>query len=159
MVNADSRTGRDVRPREIVYDPLTLIEGCLIASFAMNANACYLSAANTSAKKRKRRLIVHDAGMVGKTRCKSAGVSTSTITETGRISAPKKPHYGESLEGKGVPRMKPPFPAGADTVWLPDHNNVESIATVPTILRRGPDWFAGFGLTTRAPNFMRSAVT
>ena len=45
-----------------------------------------------------------------------------------------------------MPRMKPPFPAGAGLYGCPTTvNNVESIAVVPTILRRGADWFAGLG--------------
>ena len=50
----------------------------------------------------------------------------------------------ESLEGKkGQPRLKPPFPAGAGVYGCPTTvNNVESIAVVGTILRRGADWFA-----------------
>ena len=53
----------------------------------------------------------------------------------------------ESLEGKkGWPRLKPPFPAGAGLYGCPTTvNNVESIAVVPTILRRGAAWFAGIG--------------
>src|SRR5918993_222293 len=53
----------------------------------------------------------------------------------------------ESLEGKpGKPRLKPPFPAGAGLYGCPTTvNNVESIAVVPTILRRGAAWFAGIG--------------
>ncbi|HRJ12999.1 MAG TPA: NADH-quinone oxidoreductase subunit NuoF, partial [Alphaproteobacteria bacterium] len=53
----------------------------------------------------------------------------------------------ESLEGKkGQPRNKPPFPAGAGLYACPTTvNNVESIAVVPAILRRGPEWFAGIG--------------
>ena len=53
----------------------------------------------------------------------------------------------ESLEGKkGQPRLKPPFPAGAGVYGCPTTvNNVESIAVVGTILRRGAAWFAGFG--------------
>ena len=53
----------------------------------------------------------------------------------------------ESLEGrKGMPRMKPPFPAGAGLYGCPTTvNNVESIAVVPTILRRGSGWFSGLG--------------
>ena len=52
-----------------------------------------------------------------------------------------------SLEGKkGWPRLKPPFPAGAGLYGCPTTvNNVESIAVVPTILRRGAAWFAGLG--------------
>jgi NADH-quinone oxidoreductase subunit F len=53
----------------------------------------------------------------------------------------------ESLEGKkGQPRLKPPFPAGAGIYGCPTTiNNVETIATVGSILRRGAEWFAGFG--------------
>ena len=53
----------------------------------------------------------------------------------------------ESLEGKqGKPRLKPPFPAGAGLYGCPTTvNNVESIAVVPTILRRGAAWFASIG--------------
>ncbi|MBA28145.1 MAG: NADH-quinone oxidoreductase subunit NuoF, partial [Hyphomonadaceae bacterium] len=53
----------------------------------------------------------------------------------------------ESLEGKkGQPRLKPPFPANAGLYGCPTTvNNVESIAVAPTILRRGAEWFAGFG--------------
>ena len=53
----------------------------------------------------------------------------------------------ESLEGKkGQPRLKPPFPAGVGLYGCPTTvNNVESIAVTPTILRRGPEWFAGIG--------------
>ncbi|HZG45580.1 MAG TPA: NADH-quinone oxidoreductase subunit NuoF, partial [Allosphingosinicella sp.] len=53
----------------------------------------------------------------------------------------------ESLEGKkGMPRLKPPFPAGAGLYGCPTTvNNVESIAVVPTILRRGAAWFKSFG--------------
>ena len=53
----------------------------------------------------------------------------------------------ESFEGKkGQPRLKPPFPAGAGIYGCPTTvNNVETIAVVGTILRRGADWFAGFG--------------
>src|ERR1700755_1138637 len=53
----------------------------------------------------------------------------------------------ESLEGKkGQPRLKPPFPANVVLYALPTTvNNVESIAVVPDIMRRGAHWFAGIG--------------
>ncbi|XP_058776940.1 NADH dehydrogenase [ubiquinone] flavoprotein 1, mitochondrial-like [Vicia villosa] len=53
----------------------------------------------------------------------------------------------ESLEGKqGKPRLKPPFPANAGLYGCPTTvTNVETIAVSPTILRRGPEWFANFG--------------
>ena len=53
----------------------------------------------------------------------------------------------ESLEGKkGQPRLKPPFPANVGLFGMPTTvNNVETIAVVPTIIRKGPDWFSGMG--------------
>ena len=53
----------------------------------------------------------------------------------------------ESLEGKkGQPRLKPPFPAGVGLYGCPTTvNNVESIAVVPTIIRRGENWFSKLG--------------
>src|SRR5260370_23084665 len=53
----------------------------------------------------------------------------------------------ESLEGKkGMPRLKPPFPANVGLYGCPTTvNNVESIAVAPDILRRGAAWFAGIG--------------
>ena len=62
-------------------------------------------------------------------------------------SAVKETALLESLEGKkGQPRLKPPFPAGAGLYGAPTTvNNVESIAVVPTILRRGADWFSALG--------------
>lgn len=53
----------------------------------------------------------------------------------------------ESLEGKqGKPRLKPPFPAGVGLYGCPTTvTNVETVAVSPTILRRGPEWFASLG--------------
>ena len=66
-------------------------------------------------------------------------ISTFTyIVELARIFAVKKRLLLESLEGKkGQPRLKPPFPANAGVWGCPTTvNNVETIAVVPTILRR-----------------------
>jgi NADH:ubiquinone oxidoreductase subunit F (NADH-binding) len=58
----------------------------------------------------------------------------------------------ESLEGKqGKPRLKPPFPAGVGLYGCPTTvTNVETVAVSPTILRRGPEWFASFGRKNNA---------
>jgi NADH-quinone oxidoreductase subunit F len=54
----------------------------------------------------------------------------------------------ESLEGnKGLPRFKPPFPAQYGVYGLPSTvNNTETLASVPTVIRRGGDWFADLGV-------------
>ena len=58
----------------------------------------------------------------------------------------------ESLEGKqGKPRLKPPFPANVGLYGCPTTvTNVETVAVAPTILRRGPEWFASFGRKNNA---------
>lgn len=58
----------------------------------------------------------------------------------------------ESLEGKqGKPRLKPPFPANVGLYGCPTTvTNVETVAVSPTILRRGPEWFASFGRKNNA---------
>ena len=60
----------------------------------------------------------------------------------------------DSLEGlRGQPRLRPPFPAVAGLYACPTVvNNVESIASVPSIVRNGADWFAGMG-TEKSPGF------
>ena len=77
---------------------------------------------------------------------RTAGTSTSSSTTApAPISAARRPALLEILEGKkGLPRLKPPFPASVGVYGCPTTvNNVESIAVAPTILRRGAAWFAG----------------
>ena len=73
------------------------------------------------------------------------------ITAPAPISAARKPRCWKALRQEGHARMKPPFPAGAGLYGCPTTvNNVRSIAVVPTILRRGPEWFASFGRPNNA---------
>ena len=69
------------------------------------------------------------------------------IMELGHIFVEKKLPLLESLEGKkGQPRLKPPFPALIGLYGCPTIiNNVETIAVVPTILRKSGKWFASLG--------------
>ncbi|KAG1649491.1 NADH-quinone oxidoreductase subunit F [Nymphon striatum] len=95
----------------------------------------------------------YDAGLVGKNACKSGWDFDIYVAHgAGAYICGEETALLESLEGKkGMPRMKPPFPAGAGLYGCPTTvNNVESIAVVPTILRRGPEWFAGFGRPNNA---------
>jgi NADH-quinone oxidoreductase subunit F len=90
----------------------------------------------------------YDAGLLGKNACKS-GYDFDVFVHrgAGAYICGEETAMLESLEGKpGKPRLKPPFPAGAGLYGCPTTvNNVESIAVVPTILRRGALWFKGFG--------------
>ncbi|MFO1241854.1 MAG: NADH-quinone oxidoreductase subunit NuoF [Rickettsiales bacterium] len=89
----------------------------------------------------------YEAGLLGKNACGS-GYDFDIIVHRGaRAYICGEMALIESLEGKkGQPRLKPPFPAGMGVWGCPTTvNNVESIAVVPTILRRGADWFAAIG--------------
>ena len=126
------------------HDPHTLIEGCLIASFAMEAHACYIYIRGEYIREREALQSAideaYDAGLIGKNACGSGWDFDLYLHHgAGAYICGEETALLESLEGKkGMPRMKPPFPAGAGLYGCPTTvNNVESIAVVPTILRRG----------------------
>ena len=158
VVNADESEPGTCKDREIMrHDPHTLIEGCLIASFAMNANACYIYIRGEYIREREALQNAIDeayaAGLVGKNAAKSGWDFDIYLAHgAGAYICGEETALLESLEGKkGMPRMKPPFPAGAGLYGCPTTvNNVESIAVVPTILRRGGSWFSGIGRANNA---------
>ncbi|HEY0314172.1 MAG TPA: NADH-quinone oxidoreductase subunit NuoF [Allosphingosinicella sp.] len=153
VINADESEPGSCKDREIIrHDPHKLIEGALIAGFAMRARAGYIyirgefirEAETLEAAVRQ----AYDAGLLGKNAAKS-GYDFDLFVHrgAGAYICGEETAMLNSLEGKkGFPRLKPPFPAGAGLYGCPTTvNNVESIAVVPTILRRGAAWFKGFG--------------
>lgn len=153
VINADESEPGSCKDREIIrHDPHKLIEGALIASFAMRARACYIYIRGeyiAEAKALEKAIAeAYAAGLVGKNAAGS-GYDFDIFCHrgAGAYICGEETAMLESLEGKmGRPRLKPPFPAGAGLYGCPTTvNNVESIAVVPTILRRGASWFAGFG--------------
>ena len=158
VVNADESEPGTCKDREIMrHDPHTLVEGCLIASFAMNANACYIYIRGEYIREREALQNAIDeayaAGLLGKNAAKSGWDFDLYLAHgAGAYICGEETALLESLEGKkGMPRMKPPFPAGAGLYGCPTTvNNVESIAVVPTILRRGGVWFSGIGRPNNA---------
>lgn len=158
VINADESEPGTCKDREIMrHDPHTLIEGALIASFAMGANACYIYIRGEFIREREALQAAIDecysAGHLGKNAAKSGWDFDLYLHHgAGAYICGEETALLESLEGKkGMPRMKPPFPAGAGLYGCPTTvNNVESIAVVPTILRRGPDWFSSFGRENNA---------
>ena len=158
VVNADESEPGTCKDRENMrHDPHTLIEGCLIASFAMNANTCYIYLRGEYIREREALQAAIDEcyenGLLGKNAANSGWDFDLYLHHgAGAYICGEETALLESLEGKkGMPRMKPPFPAGAGLYGCPTTvNNVESIAVVPTILRRGPEWFAGFGRANNA---------
>jgi NADH-quinone oxidoreductase subunit F len=158
VVNADESEPATCKDREIMrHDPHTLIEGCLIAGFAMNAVAAYIYIRGEYIREKEALQAAideaYDAGLIGRNACKS-GYDFDVYLHhgAGAYICGEETALLESLEGKkGMPRMKPPFPAGAGLYGCPTTvNNVESIAVAPTILRRGAEWFAGFGRPNNA---------
>ena len=155
VVNADESEPGTCKDREIMrHDPHLLVEGCLIASFAMNANACYIYIRGEYIAEREalQRAVdeAYEAGLIGKNNKNGWDFDLYVHHGAGAYICGEETALLESLEGKkGMPRLKPPFPANMGLYGCPTTvNNVESIAVAGTILRRGAAWFAGFG----APN-------
>ena len=153
VINADESEPGSCKDREIIrHDPHKLIEGALIAGFAMRARAGYIYIRGEFIREtealRSAVAEAYDAGLLGKNAAGS-GYDFDLFVHrgAGAYICGEETAMLESLEGKqGKPRLKPPFPAGAGLYGCPTTvNNVESIAVVPTILRRGAAWFAGFG--------------
>jgi NADH-quinone oxidoreductase subunit F len=153
VINADESEPGSCKDREIIrHDPHKLIEGALIAAFAMRARAAYIYIRGEFIRETEvlRRTVAeaYEAGLIGKNACGS-GYDFDLFVHrgAGAYICGEETAMLESLEGKqGKPRLKPPFPAGAGLYGCPTTvNNVESIAVVPTILRRGAAWFAGIG--------------
>jgi len=153
VVNADESEPGTCKDREIIRnDPHKLIEGCLIAGFAMGANATYIYCRgeywheiNVLERAVKE---AYDKGFLGPNACGSGWhMDVFVHRGAGAYICGEETGMIESLEGKqGKPRLKPPFPANVGLYGCPTTvTNVETVAVSPTICRRGGDWFASFG--------------
>jgi NADH-quinone oxidoreductase subunit F len=153
VINADESEPGTCKDRDIIrHEPHTIIEGALIASFAMNSHACYIYIRgefyHEAVALQKAIDEAYDAGLVGKNACGSGWDFDIYLHRgAGAYICGEETALLNSLEGKkGFPRNKPPFPAGAGLYACPTTvNNIETIAVVPEILRRGASWFAGIG--------------
>jgi NADH-quinone oxidoreductase subunit F len=153
VVNADEGEPGTCKDRDILrHDPHKLIEGCLIAGFAMGAKAAYIYIRGEFIREAENLQTAidecYDAGLLGKDAAGSGWPFDVYVHRGGgAYICGEETALIQSLEGKkGQPRLKPPFPAGMGLYGCPTTvNNVESIAVAPTILRRGGAWFAGLG--------------
>ena len=153
VVNADESEPGTCKDRDMIRnEPHKLIEGCLLASFAMNAHTCYIYIRgeyfNEAVVLQNAIDEAYEAGLVGKNAAKSGwDFDVYLHRGAGAYICGEETALLESLEGKkGFPRLKPPFPANKGLYGAPTTvNNVETIAVVPTILRRGGEWFSSFG--------------
>ncbi|MFL5152663.1 MAG: NADH-quinone oxidoreductase subunit NuoF, partial [Microvirga sp.] len=152
VVNADESEPGTCKDREIMrHDPHLLVEGCLIACFAMGAHAAYIYIRGEYIREREalQRAVneAYEARLIGKDNIHGFPFDCYVHHGAGAYICGEETALLESLEGKkGLPRLKPPFPANMGLYGCPTTvNNVESIAVAPTILRRGGAWFAGLG--------------
>ena len=153
VINADESEPGTCKDREIMRnEPHKLVEGALLASFAMGAHASYIYIRGEFFREAEalQRAIdeAYDAGLIGKNACGSDWDFDLYLHRgAGAYICGEETGLLESLEGKkGMPRLKPPFPAAAGLYGCPTTiNNVETISVAPAILRRGGSWFAGFG--------------
>src|SRR6201991_4608479 len=157
VVNADESEPGTCKDREIMrHDPHLLIEGCLIAAFTMGANHCYIYVRGEFIRERERLQAAvdqaYEAKLIGKDNVHDWPFDLIVHHGAGAYICGEETALLESLEGKkGMPRMKPPFPANMGLYGCPTTvNNVESIAVAPTILRRSAAWFSGFGAKNNA---------
>ena len=153
IINADESEPGTCKDRDIIrFEPQKLIEGCLISSYAIGANTCYIYIRGEYFNESK---ILQEAineaykeGLIGKNACGTGfDFDIHIHLGAGAYICGEETALIESIEGnKGQPRLKPPFPALVGLYGCPTIvNNVETIAVVPTILKRGGKWFASFG--------------
>merc|ERR1712035_293882 len=153
VINADEGEPGTCKDREIMrHDPHKLIEGCLVAGYAMGARAAYIYVRGEFYNETSNLMYaVREAyakGYLGENAC-GTGYDFDVYVQrgAGAYVCGEETALIESLEGKqGKPRLKPPFPAAVGAFGCPTTvNNVETIAVAPTICRRGPEWFSWFG--------------
>lgn len=153
VVNADESEPGTCKDRDILrHEPHLLIEGALVAAHAIRATVCYIYVRGEFVREREHLeealAEAYAAGLVGDNACGSGERYDIYVHHgAGAYICGEETALLESLEGKkGMPRLKPPFPAVMGLYGAPTSiNNVETIAVVPTILRRGVAWFSGLG--------------
>jgi NADH-quinone oxidoreductase subunit F len=153
VVNADEGEPGTCKDREIMrHDPHKLVEGCLLGGYAIGACAAYIYIRGEFYHEAETMQSAIDeayaAGLLGPDACGTGyGFEVYVHKGMGAYICGEETALLESLEGKkGQPRLRPPFPANVGVFGCPTTvNNAETIANIPTILRRGPDWFARLG--------------
>jgi NADH-quinone oxidoreductase subunit F len=153
VINADESEPGTCKDRDIIRnEPYKLIEGALIGGYAIRATACYIYIRgefyNEAQILQKAIDESYEKGFIGKNACGS-GYDLDIVLHrgAGAYICGEETALLSSLEGnKGMPRLKPPFPASVGLYGSPTTiNNVESIAVIPDILRRGSEWFKSLG--------------
>ncbi len=153
VINADEGEPGTCKDREILrHEPHKLLEGILLASFAVQAHRCYIYIRGEFFREAEAMQTAideaYDAGLLGDNAAGTGWKMDVYIhLGAGAYICGEESALIESIEGKkGQPRLKPPFPANVGLFGAPTTvNNVETIAVVPAILRRGAGWFKDLG--------------
>lgn len=155
VVNSDESEPGTCKDRDLIrFNPFALVEGMVIGCYAIRASVGYnymrgefMDEVNTRFQYALKKS--YEEGWVGKD-IKGSGIDIEVIGTlgAGAYICGEETALLESLEGKkGQPRFKPPFPAGFGLYGKPTTiNNTESVASVPAIMRNGPEWFADMGI-------------
>ena len=153
VINADESEPGTCKDRDILrFEPQKLIEGCLIASYAISAKICYIYVRGEYFREGQRLQEAinqaYEKKLIGKNACNSGwDLDIFIHYGAGAYICGEETALLESIEGKkGHPRLKPPFPALVGLYGCPTIvNNVETIALLPTILKKGAKWFSSLG--------------
>jgi len=154
VCNSDESEPGTCHDRDILrFNPHALIEGLALGGYSTNSTVAYnyirgeflgepIPRFEAALKE------AYDAGLLGRN-IMGSGVDFDIYTfhGAGAYICGEETALLDSLEGKpGKPRFKPPFPANFGLYGAPTTiNNTQSFASVPTILRKGPKWFAELG--------------
>ncbi|QLY28423.1 NADH-quinone oxidoreductase subunit NuoF [Nocardia huaxiensis] len=160
VVNADeSEPGTCKDIPLMLASPHTLLEGVIIAAYAIRASHAFIYVRGEVVPVLRRLQAAveqaYAAGYLGRN-IQGSGYNLDVVVHAGAGAyiCGEETALLDSLEGRrGQPRLRPPFPAVAGLYACPTVvNNVESIASVPAIIVNGVDWFRGFG-TEKSPGF------
>ncbi len=166
VVNADeSEPGACKDTPLMMANPHSLIEGIIIAAYAMRANHAfiYIRGEIPHVFRRVDNAIreAYSAGYLGKN-ILGSGFDLEVVLHAGAGAyiCGEETALLDSLEGRrGQPRLKPPFPAVSGLYASPSCvNNVETIANIPYLINNGVEWFRSFG-TEKSPGFKLFAVS
>ncbi|UAT43060.1 NADH-quinone oxidoreductase subunit NuoF [Anaplasmataceae bacterium AB001_6] len=147
VVNADESEPGTCKDRDLLrYEPHKLLEGAVIAGKAINATCCYIYIRGEFYNEAIGLQKAIDEAY--KDKKISSGYKIIIHRGAGAYICGEETALLQSIEGKrGMPRLKPPFPALIGLFGYPTViNNVETIASVPGILKKGSDWFANLGV-------------
>ncbi len=154
ICNSDEGEPGTCKDRDILrFNPHQVVEGLLIACYAMGAKRAYnyirgefrepIERFNTALEEARQ------AGLMGEN-IQGTGIDAEVFMHAGAGAyiCGEETALLNSLEGKkGLPRFKPPFPANHGLYGRPTNvNNTETYASVPVILEKGAQWFADLGI-------------